>query len=81
MLVEPQARGTTVAIAYGAAIIERRLGEATIAVTPADHLIVRPLPRFDRTLGQAFELARAPRRARRDSRRRRRPAPSPVTGT
>jgi len=58
ILVEPQARGTTVAIAYGAALIERRLGEATIAVMPADHLI-SPVAAFERTLKGAIALARA----------------------
>ena len=58
ILVEPQARGTTVAIAYGAALIKRRLGEATIVVTPADHLI-SPVAAFERTLRGAIALARA----------------------
>ncbi len=58
ILVEPQARGTTVAIAYGAALIRCRLGEATIAVTPADHLI-SPAAAFERTLRGAIALARA----------------------
>jgi len=57
VLVEPSARGTAVAIAYGAALIKRRLGEAAIAVTPADHLIA-PAAAFERTLKSAIALAR-----------------------
>lgn len=60
LLVEPHARGTTVAIAYGAAVIERRLGEATIAVMPADH-IISPVSAFKRTLTDAIGLALAER--------------------
>jgi len=57
LLVEPQGRGTTVAIAYGWAIIRERLGEVMLAVTPADHYVT-PGSGFRRTLGQAFALAR-----------------------
>ncbi len=70
ILVEPQARGTTVAIAYGAALIKRRLGEATIAVTPADHLI-SPVAAFERTLTGAIALASSRRAG--NSRRRAEP--------
>jgi len=57
LLVEPEGRGTTVAIAYGWAIIRERLGEVMLAVTPADHHVT-PGSGFRRTLGQAFDLAR-----------------------
>lgn len=56
LIVEPQGRGTAVAIAYGAAVIERRLGEVTLAVMPADHLIA-PTSGFRRTLTDAIEMA------------------------
>ena len=58
LLVEPQARGTAVAIAYGAAVIAARLGaELTLAVTPCDHFIPQPAA-FQRTLLRAMRLAR-----------------------
>ena len=56
LLVEPQARGTTVAIVYGWAAIRERLGDVTLAVTPADHYVT-PGSGFRRTLAQAFALA------------------------
>jgi mannose-1-phosphate guanylyltransferase len=56
LIVEPAARGTAVAIAYGAALIERRLGAVVVAVMPADHLISPPR-RFQRTLTAAIGLA------------------------
>jgi mannose-1-phosphate guanylyltransferase len=60
LIVEPEGRGTTVAIAYGIAIIARRLGADTIvAAMPADHYI--PQARlFQRTVGQALRLAAQP---------------------
>jgi mannose-1-phosphate guanylyltransferase len=56
LIVEPAARGTTVAIAYGAAVIERRKGPGILAVMPADHLI-EPPSGFRRTLADAVRLA------------------------
>ncbi len=56
LIVEPAARGTMVAIAYGAAVIERRKGEGVIAVMPADHLI-EPAAAFRDTLADAASLA------------------------
>jgi mannose-1-phosphate guanylyltransferase len=58
LLVEPEGRGTTVAIAYGSAIIRRRLGESLIAVMPADHYIATATA-FRRTLARALNLASA----------------------
>jgi mannose-1-phosphate guanylyltransferase len=50
-------RGTAVAIAYGAAVIARGIGEdASIAVMPADHHVV-PAAGFRKTIGEAFALA------------------------
>ncbi|HTY56355.1 MAG TPA: sugar phosphate nucleotidyltransferase [Candidatus Binataceae bacterium] len=57
LLVEPEGRGTTVAIAYGWAIIRDRLGDTMLAVTPADHYVT-PGTGFRQTLRQAFDLAR-----------------------
>jgi mannose-1-phosphate guanylyltransferase len=56
LILEPEGRGTTLAIAYGAAIIRRRFGAGTIAVMPADHYIT-PANAFRRTLGSALKLA------------------------
>src|SRR5260370_37801030 len=39
LIVEPIARGTAVAIAYGAAVIKRRLRDGVIASVAADHHI------------------------------------------
>jgi mannose-1-phosphate guanylyltransferase len=57
LIVEPAARGTAVAIAYGCAVIERRAGEGVIAVMPADH-IIDPASEFRATLADAVVLAR-----------------------
>jgi mannose-1-phosphate guanylyltransferase len=57
LLREPQARGTAVAVAYGAAAIRQRLGDGLVAVMPADHYIT-PASAFRATLGRAFALAR-----------------------
>jgi len=57
LLVEREGRGTTVAIAYGWAIIRARLGEVRLVVTPADHHVT-PGAGFRRTLGQALDIAR-----------------------
>ena len=56
LIVEPAARGTAVAIAYGAAVIERRTGPGVMAVLPADHLI-EPATQFRATLSAASVLA------------------------
>ena len=56
LIVEPLARGTAVAIAYGAAVIRRTLGDGLIAVMPADHLI-EPPSGFRQTLANALGLA------------------------
>jgi mannose-1-phosphate guanylyltransferase len=40
LIVEPLARGTAVGIAYGAAIIRRRLGDGVIASVAADNYIM-----------------------------------------
>ena len=58
LIVEPDARGTAVAIAYGVAVIRRRLGEGIVAVMPADHLIA-PAAGFRGTLKDAIKLAAA----------------------
>ncbi len=55
-IVEPEARGTAVAIAYGAAIIKRRLGDGVIAAVAADHYIVTSA-QYRRTLADAIGLA------------------------
>jgi mannose-1-phosphate guanylyltransferase/mannose-6-phosphate isomerase len=60
LIVEPQARGTAVAIAYGAAMVRRRLGDVTLAVMPADH-IIEPPESFRSTLADAIALARGHR--------------------
>jgi mannose-1-phosphate guanylyltransferase/mannose-6-phosphate isomerase len=56
LIVEPSARGTAVAIAYGCATIAHRIGPGVVAVMPADHYITPPIA-FRRTLGDAIELA------------------------
>lgn len=56
LLLEPSGRGTSVAIAYGAAVIRKRLGDGIIAVMPADHYIA-PAAGFRRTLARAVTLA------------------------
>jgi mannose-1-phosphate guanylyltransferase len=58
LIVEPAARGTGVAIAYGAAEIARRAGNGIVAVMPADHYI-EPAAAFARTLKKAIQLARS----------------------
>jgi mannose-1-phosphate guanylyltransferase len=56
LILEPEGRGTTVAIAYGAAVIRRKFGEGLIAVMPADHYIA-PASGFRNTIAKAFGLA------------------------
>jgi len=56
LILEPDGRGTAVAIAYGAAVIQSRMGEGLIAVMPADHYI-SPAADFRATLASAIKLA------------------------
>ncbi len=56
LILEPEGRGTTVAIAYGAAVIRKRFGDGLIAVMPADHYIT-PASGFRNTLAKALGLA------------------------
>ena len=56
LILEPEGRGTTVAIAYGAAVIRKKFGEGLIAVMPADHYIT-PASGFRDTLAKAISLA------------------------
>lgn len=56
LILEPDARGTAVAIAYGAAVVRDRCGDGTIAVMPADHYIT-PARGFRSTLTKAIALA------------------------
>ena len=58
LIVEPQGRGTAVAIAYGAAVIKRRLGDGVIASVAADHYIATA-EQYRRTLADAIGLAAA----------------------
>jgi mannose-1-phosphate guanylyltransferase/mannose-6-phosphate isomerase len=60
LIVEPEGRGTAVAITYGCAVIERRAGAGVVAVVPADHFIA-PAAAFRRTLSDAAGLAAAHR--------------------
>ncbi|HUY25783.1 MAG TPA: sugar phosphate nucleotidyltransferase [Candidatus Binataceae bacterium] len=60
LIVEPAARGTAVAIAYGMAAIARRVGAGVVAVMPADHLI-EPAAGFRATLAVAARLAASER--------------------
>jgi mannose-1-phosphate guanylyltransferase len=60
LIVEPSARGTAVAIAYGCASIAHRTGAGVVAVMPADHYITPPAA-FRRSLGDAIKLAAARR--------------------
>jgi mannose-1-phosphate guanylyltransferase len=56
LIIEPDGRGTAVAIAYGAAVIKRRLGDGVIAAVAADHYIASPA-KYRRTLRDAINLA------------------------
>ncbi len=56
LIIEPDARGTAIAIAYGAAIIKRRLGDGVIAAVAADHYI-ETAQKYRRTLADAIRLA------------------------
>jgi mannose-1-phosphate guanylyltransferase/mannose-6-phosphate isomerase len=60
LIVEPEGRGTTVAIALGVATIAHRFGdETTITVMPADHLIPQAR-QFRETITDAITLASQP---------------------
>ncbi len=56
LIIEPAARGTAVAIAFGVATIEHRIGPGVVAVMPADHLI-ETASQFRLTIAQAASLA------------------------
>jgi mannose-1-phosphate guanylyltransferase len=56
LIVEPLARGTAVAIAFGAATIKRRLGDGVIASVAADHYIATSA-QYRRTIADAIRLA------------------------
>jgi mannose-1-phosphate guanylyltransferase len=57
LIVEPEGRGTAVAIVYGCAVIAERLGDTTVvAAMPADHH-VEPLNAYRATLESAIALA------------------------
>jgi mannose-1-phosphate guanylyltransferase len=57
LIVEPEGRGTAVAIAYGAGVIAERLSsEVIVAVMPADHYVT-PVAGFQQTLRDAIRLA------------------------
>ncbi|HLI82049.1 MAG TPA: sugar phosphate nucleotidyltransferase, partial [Candidatus Binataceae bacterium] len=56
LILEPDGRGTMVAIAYGAAVIRKKFGDGLIAVMPADHYIA-PASGFRGTLAKALALA------------------------
>jgi mannose-1-phosphate guanylyltransferase len=56
LIIEPDGRGTAVAIAYGAAVIKQRLGDGVIAAVAADHYIATAA-QYRRTLTDAIHLA------------------------
>ncbi len=56
LIIEPDARGTAVAIAYGAAVIKQRFGDGVIAAVAADHYIATAA-QYRRTLTDAIHLA------------------------
>jgi mannose-1-phosphate guanylyltransferase/mannose-6-phosphate isomerase len=57
LIVEPSGRGTAIAIAFGSAVIARRLGaETVVAVMPADHYVT-PAAGFRTTIANAITLA------------------------
>ena len=57
LIVEPEGRGTAVAIVYGTGVIAERLSDnAVVAVMPADHYVTPPAA-FQRTLREAIMLA------------------------
>jgi mannose-1-phosphate guanylyltransferase len=57
LIIEPEGRGTAVAIAYGFAIIAERFGkDAIIVTTPADHYVPQANA-FQSTIGKAIRVA------------------------
>jgi mannose-1-phosphate guanylyltransferase len=57
LIVEPEGRGTGVAVVYGCAVIAKRLGDETVvAAMPADHHVA-PLGAYKATLTAAIALA------------------------
>jgi mannose-1-phosphate guanylyltransferase/mannose-6-phosphate isomerase len=57
LIVEPEGRGTAVAIVYGCAVIGHQLGDDTVVVAmPADHHVT-PLAAYKSTLKSAIALA------------------------
>jgi mannose-1-phosphate guanylyltransferase len=57
LIVEPEGRGTAVAITFGSGVIAKRLGDETVvAVMPSDHY-VSPAGAFQQTLSDAILLA------------------------
>ena len=57
LIVEPEGRGTAVAIAFGAGVIAKRISEdAVLAVMPADHYVT-PTFAFQESLHDAIALA------------------------
>jgi mannose-1-phosphate guanylyltransferase/mannose-6-phosphate isomerase len=57
LIVEPEGRGTAVAIVYGCAVIAKQLGDDTVvAAMPADHHVAR-LSAYKATLTKAIALA------------------------
>ncbi|HKV53208.1 MAG TPA: mannose-1-phosphate guanylyltransferase [Candidatus Binataceae bacterium] len=57
LIIEPEGRGTAVAIAYGTSVIARRMtDQVVVAVMPADHFVA-PAEGFQRTLRDAIALA------------------------
>jgi mannose-1-phosphate guanylyltransferase len=61
LLIEPCGRNTAAAIGLAAAHLRARLGDALMAVLPADHVITQPA-RYRRIARAALALARAPGR-------------------
>lgn len=56
LLCEPSGQGTAVAIAFGSAIIRKRLGEAIVVCAAADHYIA-PASGYRATIREAIRLA------------------------
>jgi mannose-1-phosphate guanylyltransferase len=56
LILEPDGRGTAIAIVYGASVIRRLLGDCVVAAFPADHFI-EPASAFRRTIADAIALA------------------------
>lgn len=59
LIVEPEGRGTAVAIAFGTGVIAKRLSkDPIVAVMPADHYVT-PASAFQESLGEAIRLVQA----------------------